>query len=102
MVDALISKALDNPRALAILGQMLLHRGEDARARSLALQARALAPRDAEIAVLTAEILNADVPQWHFSIVRDEARNAAFDLCAGLCGQECACSKSDQEQGSWP
>ncbi len=79
MLDALISRASNHPQGLATLARILLSRGEEARARSLALQARALAPGDGETAVLTAEVLNSGVPEWHFSIVRDELRNAAFD-----------------------
>jgi type III protein arginine methyltransferase len=79
MLDALISRASNDPRALATLAHLLLSKGDDARARALALQARALAPGNGEIAVLTAEVLHAGVPEWHFSIVRDEPRNAAFD-----------------------
>jgi SAM-dependent methyltransferase len=79
MLEALIASASNHPRALATLAHFLVARGEDDRARSLALRARTLAPGNAEIAALTAEILNAGVPEWHFSIVRDEARNTAFD-----------------------
>lgn len=78
MLDALICRASNHPRALATLAHLLLSRGEGARARALALQARALAPGNGEISVLTAEVLHAGVPEWHFSIVRDKVRNAAF------------------------
>jgi type III protein arginine methyltransferase len=79
VVDALIASASNNPRALATLSHFLATEGEVERACSLALQARALAPESPEVAALTAEILNAGVPQWHFSIVRDQRRNLAFD-----------------------
>ncbi len=43
------------------------------------MEARRLAPGNAEVAVLTAEVLSAGIPEWHFIIVRDTARNTAFD-----------------------
>lgn len=79
MLEALISSASSNPRALATLAHFVATEGEVERACSLALQARALAPENPEVAALTAEILSAGVPEWHFSIIRDEARNLAFD-----------------------
>jgi type III protein arginine methyltransferase len=79
VLEALISSASSNPRALATLAHFLVAQGEVERACSLALQARTLAPGNPEVAVLTAEILNAGVPQWQFSIIRDERRNMEFD-----------------------
>ncbi len=79
ILDALVSRASNHPQALAALAQILLDKGEEDRARSLALQARTLAPGNPEIAALTADILSAGIHDWHFSIVRDHARNAAFD-----------------------
>jgi type III protein arginine methyltransferase len=34
---------------------------------------------DLEAAILASEVLSADVPIWHFSLVRDHRRNAAYD-----------------------
>ena len=79
IVDAMISSASNHPQALALLAQVVLANGEEARARSLALRARTLAPEDPEIALVTAEVLSDGIPTWHYSLVRDEARNAAFD-----------------------
>ena len=79
IVDAMISSSSSHPQALALLAQVVLANGEEARARSLALQARTLAPEDPEIALATAEVLSDGIPTWHYSLVRDQARNAAFD-----------------------
>ena len=80
ILDALVCQASNNPQALATLAHALAARGEDERARALAFKARELAPGNSEVALLTAEVLSAGIPEWHFSIVRDTARNAAFDF----------------------
>jgi type III protein arginine methyltransferase len=48
-------------------------------ARQLWEKALALAPDDAAIQRLAADVYSHGVPSWHFSIVRDERRNAAYD-----------------------
>ena len=77
-LETLIRATAENPRALLGIARTLLAKGERVRARDLAAQATALAPLDPEILSLNAEIVSADVPGWHFSIVRDEIRNAAY------------------------
>jgi len=79
MIEALISTASSNPRALVLLAHHLMASGESDRAISLAQEARSLAPGDAEIDLLAREALIVNVATWHFSIVHDEVRNAAFD-----------------------
>jgi predicted O-methyltransferase YrrM len=79
MLEALIAQASNNPQALLTLAHHLMATGESDRAVSLALQARSLAPNDSEIDMLARGVLSQNVPTWHFSIVRDELRNAAFD-----------------------
>jgi type III protein arginine methyltransferase len=79
MLEALIAQASDHPRALLTLANHLMATGESDRAVSLALQARSLAPNDSEIDMLARGVLSQNVPTWHFSIVRDELRNSAFD-----------------------
>jgi type III protein arginine methyltransferase len=79
MLEALISQASNHPRALVMLANHLMANGEGDRAVSLALQARTLAAGDPEIHLLASEVLNLNVAPWHFSIVHDEVRNAAFD-----------------------
>ena len=41
--------------------------------------ALALAARDAELAAQASRLLSKNVPAWHFAIVREELRNAAYD-----------------------
>ena len=69
----------NNASALATLAQQLHARGEKARAAELCAQALASSPLDGESRRIVAEILSADVPQWHFNIVRDMARNEAYE-----------------------
>ena len=52
---------------------------DGALARRLAREARAAAPGDEQVRVLAADVLAQDVARWHFTIVNDEARNAAYD-----------------------
>jgi len=79
MLEALASNAANNPRALLALAQHFVAKGESTRALSLAIEARKLAPSEPEIELLAREVLSLNVPTWHFSIVRDKLRNAAFD-----------------------
>lgn len=79
MLEALIAQAPNHPKALLTLAHHLMATGESDRAVSLALQARSLAPNDSEIDMLARGVLSQNVPSWHFSIVRDDLRNAAFD-----------------------
>ena len=79
MLEALIAQASSHPQALLTLAHHLMATGESDRAVSLALQARSLAPNDSEIDMLARGVLSQNVPKWHFSIVRDELRNIAFD-----------------------
>ena len=78
-LNRLIAAAGDRPTALLAIARTLLAKGKAAPARELAARAMALAPADAEILALGAEIMNAGIHDWHFSIVRDEIRNAAYD-----------------------
>jgi type II protein arginine methyltransferase len=77
--DRLVDQARGDPHRLAALAGMALWSGHEARAYELAREARALAPDDAELRSKTQRPLTDKVPKWHFSIVRDEARNRAYD-----------------------
>ena len=78
-LEALIARAAENPLALARLAGVLFNMGEDARASEIALQALRSAPDNAEIRHLVSGILSQGVPRWHFNLVRDAARNAAYE-----------------------
>jgi protein arginine N-methyltransferase 7 len=78
-LDALIVRAAENPLALARLAGVLFNMGEKARANETALKALRSAPDDAAVRSLVSGILSHGVPRWHFNLVRDSARNAAYE-----------------------
>ena len=57
----------------------MLAKGETDKANNLAMKILSMAPNDPEAAFLGSEVLSTNVPDWHFNLVRDEIRNAAFD-----------------------
>jgi SAM-dependent methyltransferase len=62
-----------------MLARELLIRGDGATARDFAQRALHLAGSDPEILRLASEICSFGVHGWHFDIVRDRARNAAYE-----------------------
>jgi protein arginine N-methyltransferase 7 len=78
-LEDFLARAAENPLALARLAGLFCLVGDGARAREIALNALGMAPGDAEIASLASSVLSRGVPAWHFSLVRDEVRNAAYD-----------------------
>ena len=78
-LDSLVARISDNPRALAQLGRALLVKGDGARARELCSRAARLAPADAEVCGIVAEVMSSGVPDWHFNLVRDDRRNGAYE-----------------------
>ncbi|MDI1267302.1 MAG: 50S ribosomal protein L11 methyltransferase [bacterium] len=74
-----IAKIEKSPATLAHLANILLSSGRTVLAVELARRALSLAPEDGEVQSVAAAVLRESVPAWHFSIVRDEARNAAYD-----------------------
>lgn len=74
-----IAKVEKSPAALVRLANILLSSGRTVRAVELARRALFLAPDDGEIQSIGAAVLRESVPSWHFFIVRDQARNAAYD-----------------------
>ena len=77
--DRLAEQAAGDPRKLAAVAAMALSLGKGDAAYRLAREARALAPEDRDIAGQTAAAIAGGVPAWHFSIVRDDVRNAAWE-----------------------
>ena len=75
---ALIARAEGNASAMAALSRLLRTDGWKEASAGLAARALALAPDDAEVRAIAREILSADVPAWHFAIVRDKPRNLAY------------------------
>jgi protein arginine N-methyltransferase 7 len=82
-LDALIARAAENPLALAQLAGVLFNMGEKARANGIARKALMAAPDDAAVRSLVSGILSQAVPRWHFNLVRDAARNAAYEAALG-------------------
>ncbi|MDZ4109858.1 MAG: 50S ribosomal protein L11 methyltransferase [Brevundimonas sp.] len=77
--EALVAQAGDDARTLAALSVTALKAGQADRGYQLARRARELAPDNAEIASLTHRPFTGLVPDWHFSIVRDDTRNQAYE-----------------------
>ena len=78
-IQALEPKVAGHPAAMMGLAQLMVQEGRTAEALDLCRAALALAPQDGSIAAGARILLNGTVPDWHFKIIRDEARNAAYD-----------------------
>jgi len=78
-IAALESRVAGNPAAMLSLAHMLEKDGQKEKALALCRSALSLAPDDAQLAAKAKRFIAASVPQWHFSIVRDATRNAAYD-----------------------
>ena len=79
LLEALIAKASASPLALARLARTMFGSGKKIRAREIGVSALEAAPDNAEVRSLAHSVLSRGVAPWYFSIVRDEARNAAFE-----------------------
>jgi len=78
-LQALLPAVEGNAMAMAHLARLLQAEGQAERAMDLCLRARAASPGSEELATLVSSIVSADVPSWHFRIVRDDVRNRAYD-----------------------
>jgi type II protein arginine methyltransferase len=78
-IAALEPKAAGNPAAMLGVARLMLQDGQSGRALALCRAALALAPQDRRLAAEARDLLNGTVPSWHFGIVRDQVRNAAYD-----------------------
>jgi type III protein arginine methyltransferase len=77
--ESLLSHVADKPVPLARLACLLLARGQGERARELCAQALALAPHNAEVHTIAAQIFSHNVPGWYFYMVRDSNRHLAYE-----------------------
>jgi hypothetical protein len=68
-----------HPAAMLGLARMLQQDGQQQEALAMCRAALALAPDDAQLAAKVRSFINSTVPQWHFNLVRDDARNAAYE-----------------------
>lgn len=73
--DALAAQVAGRPHALLALARQV----GGQRAAELVQEALAVAPGDAEVAVAGQAILGSLAPPWHFTIVRDQVRNDAYE-----------------------
>lgn len=78
-VPETVSHLTAHPANMARLAKLLFDGGEKERAVDLATEARQLAPHDPEVDRIARLVLGRSVPEWHHSILADEARNAAYD-----------------------
>src|SRR6476661_6527034 len=78
-IAALETRAAGNPAAMLTLARMLQEDGQRERALVMCRDALLLAPDDAQLAAKAQRLVTTGVPRWHFDIVKDEARNAAYD-----------------------
>jgi type II protein arginine methyltransferase len=79
MFDRMVEQAEGDPLKLAKLAALAHSNGPIEKAYGLAREARRLAPDDRDIHSLTDGPFTAAVPKWHFGIVRDDARNSAYE-----------------------
>ncbi|MFZ5670777.1 MAG: 50S ribosomal protein L11 methyltransferase [Pseudomonadota bacterium] len=77
--EALAVAAEGDPLAMAATARLFRSDGWKEEAADLAARSLALAPGEGEARALAREVLSADVPAWHFAIVRDQLRNQAYD-----------------------
>ena len=78
-IAALVPHAEGNLAAMIQLARMMRKAGQHEQALAQCRKAIALAPQDAELAARVNRLLSEYVKAWHFAIVRDERRNAAYD-----------------------
>lgn len=78
-LDDLLNQAADDPIAMVRLAGVLSNMGHAERAREIAHRALDAAPDNAQVRNRACEVLSRGVPRWHFNIVRDEARNDAYE-----------------------
>jgi predicted RNA methylase len=78
-IAALLPRVDDNPAAMVQLARLMQKDGQSEEAMALCYSAMALAPDDWALRAHAKRLLTDTVPVWHFAIVRDAVRNAAYD-----------------------
>ncbi|AMN43754.1 50S ribosomal protein L11 methyltransferase [Rhodoplanes sp. Z2-YC6860] len=76
---SLIQLTRDKPVLMARMAVTLSAKGEKEIARQLCTHAISLAPGEAEVRVLVAEVLSQEVPNYYASLVRDTARHQLYE-----------------------
>lgn len=77
-METLLLQVEGKPAAMVALARLMGMQGDRATALDLSMRALDLAPEDGEVRAIAAEVMSADVPRWHFDIVRDDLRNEAY------------------------
>jgi type III protein arginine methyltransferase len=76
--EPLVAAAKGNARALLTLARTAQDRGDNRRSYDLVQDAIALEPDNPDITENGRRLLANTVPNWHFNMMKDEARNHAF------------------------
>ena len=76
---ALLQQVDGNPPAMVMLARLLGGGLNREVAVDLCTRALDLDADDGEVRAIAAEVLSNGIPRWHFDIVRDEGRNAAYE-----------------------
>lgn len=79
ILDGFAAKMGDDAVKLAMLSDLALRGKRRERAYALARRARALAPDDPEVAVLTAHAISQSVWEWHVPMLQETERNDLYD-----------------------
>jgi protein arginine N-methyltransferase 7 len=78
-LETLLSHIGDKPVPMARMAAVLLAMGKAERARELCARAVALAPGNAEVHGLAAEVFSHGIAQWYFPMVGDGIRHDAYE-----------------------
>ena len=76
---ALLQRVDGNPPAMVMLARLLGGGLNREVAVDLCTRALDMDADDGEVRAIAAEVLSSGIPRWHFDIVRDEGRNAAYE-----------------------
>lgn len=79
MIEGLLLQAKGNPAAMFRVAGLMRRAGQEVQAAALCGEALALAPENSGLSSEIRRFLGDGVPNWHFAIVRDFVRNAAYD-----------------------
>jgi protein-L-isoaspartate O-methyltransferase len=79
-LEILLNHVADKPIPMARLAWLLLANGQGERARKLCARAIALAPHNAEVNVLAAEVFSHGVLPYYFPLVQDTARHKLYNM----------------------
>ena len=78
-IAALEPLVAGKPHAMLALARMMQEDGQSAKALDVCQSALRLAPEDGKLAAQITAFITGTVPGWHFTMLRDEARAAAYD-----------------------